>query len=479
MERIKIRIGIMPTKREIFASENAKKEYERIMPIIHSLCPEHVEWVSAEDLLKDGLGQTQADIRKVVDRFTEEKVDALFFPFCDFGSEETVVGVAKAFHLPTLIWGSRDPVSTYEHRGKESQCGMFAATKVLQNYGVTFSYIHNCEAESQDLKEGFLKFVRVAAALKAIRNLNVASIGDRPSGFYSVIHNQLDLIRYFNISVKPVKLLEVKEAAERLLSEDPEELRAYVEDIKTRIDCTELQGDDTYVRKVAAGTLAVESLVKQYECGCAAFDCTGIAAALGLNGFACSIEGELADRGIPTACEMDVLGAISAKIASALTLGEEPAFISDWTYRHPENDNAELLWHNGPFAPSLARKDRPRQYRKRQNAKGEYFESHWELKRGPVTMLRLDEAYNEFYFFTGEGRTVEGPETTGTYVWFETDDWKRWEEKLMLGPFIHHCAGVYGHYFAEMREIARYLKGLQTRPTVHFEYPEKEGYYSL
>ncbi|MBQ6036683.1 MAG: hypothetical protein IJL43_05155 [Lachnospiraceae bacterium] len=143
MERIKIRIGIMPTKREIFAPENAKKEYERIMPIIRSLCPEHVEWVSAEDLLTDGLGQTQADIRKVVDRFTEEKIDALFFPFCDFGSEETVVGVAKAFHLPTLIWGSRDPVSTYEHRGKESQCWMFAATKVLQNYGVTFSYIHN------------------------------------------------------------------------------------------------------------------------------------------------------------------------------------------------------------------------------------------------------------------------------------------------------------------------------------------------
>ncbi|MBQ6036684.1 MAG: hypothetical protein IJL43_05160 [Lachnospiraceae bacterium] len=57
-----------------------------------------------------------------------------------------------------------------------------------------------------------------------------------------MIHNQLDLIRYFNISVKPVKLLEVKEAAERLLSEDPEELRAYVEDIKTRIDCAVFTG---------------------------------------------------------------------------------------------------------------------------------------------------------------------------------------------------------------------------------------------
>ena len=51
--------------------------------------------------------------------------------------------------------------------------------------------------------------------------------------------------------------------------------------------------------------------------------------------------------------------------------------------------------------------------------------------------------------------------------------------KKEVEPFIHHWAGVYGHYFAEMREIARYLQGLGTHPTVFFEYPEKEGYYSL
>ena len=35
--------------------------------------------------------------------------------------------------------------------------------------------------------------------------------------------------------------------------------------------------------------------------------------------------------------------------------------------------------------------------------------------------------------FGGEGKAVAGPETTGTYVWFEADNWKRWEEKLMFG----------------------------------------------
>ena len=33
---------------------------------------------------------------------------------------------------------------------------------------------------------------------------------------------------------------------------------------------------------------------------------------------------------------------------------------------------------------------------------------------------------------------VDGPETNGTDVWFETNNWKMWEEKLMFGPYIHH-----------------------------------------
>ena len=37
-------------------------------------------------------------------------------------------------------------------------------------------------------------------------------------------------------------------------------------------------------------------------------------------------------------------------------------------------------------------------------------------------------------FFAGEASTTDGPETTGTYVWMETDNWQRWEEKLMFGP---------------------------------------------
>jgi hypothetical protein len=69
----------------------------------------------------------------------------------------------------------------------------------------------------------------------------------------------------------------------------------------------------------------------------------------------------------------------------------------------------------------------------------------------------MDELHGEYYLFIGEAKTIKGPETTGTYVWIEVDNWKKWEEQLMFGPFIHHVAGVYGKYADVLTEAARYL----------------------
>jgi len=465
-----VTIGLMPTRRPVFKFETAKKEYDVIMPIIRSQMTKYVKFVDVDDICEGGMGTIPSDIPKVVKKFKAANVDALFFPFCDFGCEEVVASVAKQFKLPTLIWGTRDKVSTYEVRQKETQCGLFAATKVLMNYNVKYSYIWNCEADSPDFVKGFEKFVRVASVLKNLRNMNVAEIGDRPRDFYSVIHNQLALIQNFDITVKPIPLAAITDRANMILEKKDKELTDYYAEFTSRIDCNS-GGPESYVWKVCAGTLAIEQLMKEHNCRCAAFDCGGVSKALNMEGgCGCAIEGELADRGLPTACETDVWGAISALIASSLTLGEDSPFLADWTYRHPTNDNAELIWHGGPFAYSLAKKDsKPKLHYTAANNRTEPW---WEMKQGDLSLLRMDEHDGKYYMFCGEGKTTEGPETTGTWVWMEVDDWKKWEEKLMLTPYIHHVAGVYGHYYDELREIAKYLG-------VIFETPDSPGYKGL
>ena len=452
MFRDVVTIGLMPTKRPVFKIETAREEYDVIMPIIRRQLPGFVRFVDVDDICEQGMAAFQDDIPRVVDKFKAAGIDALFFPFCDFGCEEVVAGVAKQFNLPVLVWGTRDKMSTFQKRQKETQCGLFAATKVLLNYGVTFSYIWNCEADSDDFIKGFDKFVRVALILKNLRNINIAEIGDRPKDFYSVIHNQLMLIENLNITVKPITLLSIRDLAFDIINKKEKEFLDYCQDFKSRFDCSGV--DDDYPQKVCAGVLAIERLAALHKCRAGAFDCIGVRMALEMTGSSCTIQGELSDRGFPTACETDVWGAISMIICASASLGIDTEFLADWTYRHPDNPNSELIWHGGPFASSLASKARkpalPKNYRG-------FYEEWFEMKQGELTLMRMDELRGEYYMFLGEGKTTTGPETTGTWVWLEVDNWKNWEEALMFGPFIHHVAGVYGKYSDVIAEAARYL----------------------
>jgi L-fucose isomerase-like protein len=174
--------------------------------------------------------------------------------------------------------------------------------------------------------------------------------------------------------------------------------------------------------------------------------------------------GDLTDEGFPLACECDVNGAITMAILRAVTLYEDASFLADLTIRHPDNDNAELLWHCGPFPYSL----------RAPNAKPalEHGQEVFELKQGDLTLCRFDEVGGEYFLFAGEGKTTTGPATTNTYVWLEVDNWKRWEEKLIFGPYIHHVGGIYGKYLPVLREVARYLN-------LNFDNAHEQGTYSL
>jgi L-fucose isomerase-like protein len=248
--------------------------------------------------------------------------------------------------------------------------------------------------------------------------------------------------------VVPIGLNDIKLRTDMIMEKNDKELNDYYADFTGRIDCSAMENGA--VKRLCAAKMAIEAMMKEANCLCSALDCDGVNCVVGVP--ACAVQGELSDAGLPSSCETDVWGAISQLICQAATLGDGTEFLADWTYRHPTNDNAELLWHGAPFAYSLAAKDRKPRMKMSYN-----MQANWELKQGDLTMLRMDELDGKYYLFCDEGKTTTGPETTGTWVWFEVDNWKRWEEKLMFGPYIHHVAGVYGHYKDIMKEVCRYL----------------------
>jgi L-fucose isomerase-like protein len=164
----------------------------------------------------------------------------------------------------------------------------------------------------------------------------------------------------------------------------------------------------------------------------------------------CQLIGELTGMGYPVACEGDVCGAVTSVMLHAADYNKSPSFFADLTIRHPSNDNAELLWHCGPFPNALIG-----------NTKDPFIDDggrgNWELKAGNLTIGRFDSIEGGYSMFLGEGKTCEGPKTTGTYVWMEVDNWVKWEKKIVEGPYIHHVAGIYGKYAGVLAEACKYI----------------------
>jgi L-fucose isomerase-like protein len=170
--------------------------------------------------------------------------------------------------------------------------------------------------------------------------------------------------------------------------------------------------------------------------------------------------------GLPVACETDILGAITSLLVQAADLNRQCTFFADVTIRHPSNDNAELLWHCGPFPYALKAEDE-------KGFVSEIGKGQWRIKDGDITVCRFDGVDDKYKLLVGQGKSCEGPKTESTYVWFETDNWDRWEEKLIFGPYIHHVTGIFGKYGRVLAEASKYMPGIELDAME--DYPQSLG----
>jgi L-fucose isomerase-like protein len=456
-------LGYMPTRRSFFSKEDALKFKKLTYDKILFLAPKGVNIYDLEWLNDEGLLFDEKDVPKVVKYFIEKEVDAIFAPHCNFGTENAVAQVARQILKPLLIWGPRDEAPSSEGiRLRDSQCGLFATSKVLQRYRVPFSYIINSNVTDTVFEKGFLNFLRAANVVKFFRNTRIGQVSSRPQSFYSVIVNENELLEKFGIETIPIELSTVVRLTKAAINENKSEIEKIADGFKKIADFSKLSGEE--INKIAALKHVLTGLIETHNLQSLALQCWDeLQLQLGI--CSCFVHAIITDEGTPVACESDVHGAISSLMLQAASMFEESTFFSDFTIRHPENDNAELLWHCGAFPPSL-RKD------KKEGFIDEHFvlPSHstgtcnWQLKNGNITMIRFDGLGGNYSLFCGEGKTVDGPFTKGTYVYIEVNDWPMWEEKIIYGPYIHHISCSYGNFAPVLYEATRYIDGLAFDP---------------
>ncbi len=457
-----LRLGFVPTRRKLFDIQEAikykelvKEKTENILWEFEDMELYDIDWVNDEGLLFD-----EADLEKVVDYLKENEVDAVFFPHCNFGSEDLVGKVAKAIGKPVLLWGPRDDAPDETGiRARDTQCGLFATSKVLRRMNIPFTYITNSWVDSDVFESGLKDFVRVANVVKQLGELRILQISTRPNPFWTMIFNEGELLERFGIQVVPVTIYDLKLKMDTLLSDGDERVEEVIEYIDENFEREEGVTDED-IRRLSVLKVAIKEMAQENRAKAVAIQCwTSLQDMVGL--VPCLANAMLTDEGLPVVCETDIHGAITAIIAQSVTLGKKPIFFADLTIRHPENENGELLWHCGPFPPSLAK------FGIRKVIGGHYLMEgkpfglgNWEIEGGDVTILRFDGDHGEYRLLVGEAKGIDGPYVKGTYLWIEVNDWPLWENIIINGPYVHHVAGVHGKYKKVLTEVTKYIPGL-------------------
>ena len=466
MLQYQLKIGLVPMRRNttnrpagtFLTWVSAEERGHRFVSYIEEhFTNDQISFVDSQGLGCNNLIYDDASARTITERFRAENVDAVMIINCNFGNEEAAADIAKALGKPVVLWAPLDDeYYTDGMRPTDSQCGLFGVSRQMQRFGIPFSHIPCCRVESEAFREGFERFTSVACMVKNFTGLRVGQVGTRPAPFFSVIWNEGELMQKFGLKIIPVNLAVLQDRFQQVQAEKSEKIAEYAKFFRTHYQMDELT--PPYLERMACLVLTYIRIFEEFNLDVISAECW-TATPLLFDGLApCAVYSILNDMGYLISCESDMHCALTSVLLSSASMGHGKPFLGEFTVRHPEDPNTELLWHCGPFPLSVKAPDcSARLVNQRQ---------WFRVKDGTFTVARMDQENGNYMILAGTCHTAPGPQTHGTYLWGAFDNLQAWEDRLLEGPYIHHFVEIEGDYTAELKEFCKYIPALKMDPMV-------------
>jgi L-fucose isomerase-like protein len=231
---------------------------------------------------------------------------------------------------------------------RDAFCGKISIMDVFCQYGVKFTALkpHVVSPSSDRFKANVDHFDRVCRVVNGMRGMVVGAIGARTTAFKTVRIDEVALQRH-GITMETLDLSGVFARMKAVRSSD-EAYRTKAEMLK---GYTSWEGvPEEAFDEIARLGVVLDAIIEEYGMDAIALRCwIELQEQLGIS--ACVLLGELNDRGVPAACEVDVGNAV-AMHALHLASGE-PATCLDWNNNYGEEDDKCILFHCGPVPKSL------------------------------------------------------------------------------------------------------------------------------
>lgn len=461
MLNYKVKIGLIPMRRDVnerpkgtfLTWYSAEERGEKFVKYIEeNFTNDTVSFVDSKGLGIKDLIYNEESAKDIIERFREAQVDAIFIINCNFGNEEAAADIAKALGKPVLLWAPLDDEYYVDGmRPTDSQCGLFGVSRQMQRFHIPFSHLPCCTVESEEFKIGFESFVRVACMVKNFTGLRIGQVGLRPAPFYSVMWNEGELMEKFGIKIIPINFAIIEQRTKAVLEEHPAEMDEIIKYLSDNYQLDDLT--PKYLEGMAALTVMYKRLLAEFNLDAISAECWSSYPVMFDRLCPCTVYGLLNDMGYLVSCESDMHCLLTMVLLKSASLGEGKPLFGEFTVRHPENKNAELLWHCGPFPLSQKADD--------STARLVNQRSWFKAKDGVYTIARMDQESGNYMILPLVAPTTDGPKTHGTYLWVEFNDLQKIEDRIIDGPYVHHFVEVYGDYQKEIKEFCKYFPNLK------------------
>lgn len=445
-----MKIGILPLGRPTFdvpfAHENLTAMLKRLDETGHQI-------IGPRNLLFDAEATKTA-----ITSLQAETPDRIVILQVTFTDASMTVEIANAFDAPLSIWAIPEPRIGGRLR-LNSFCGLNLASHALSLGHVPFAWTYGAPDEADldallaepataqpPLKEP-APHPDAAAITTRLSGKSIARIGERPDGFHTCDYDAAAMQTLSGVSVTELELPDLFNLAKTADAEEARKIAARDLDGLDDVDQTEL--DRSLRLKGALQELRQSGKFDAFALRCWPETFTEYGGAI------CGPASQMGEARVPCACEADVYGALTQLILQEVA--DAPVFLADLVDMDL-TDNTGVVWHCGQAPVSMRDPDGTAEATIHTNRKMPLL-YEFTLKPGPVTFMRISQAFGETKMVLARGEMLSRPMTfTGTsgVVRFERDAAAVLDDVIASG-LEHHTALAYGDHTAALRGVAHAL----------------------
>jgi L-fucose isomerase-like protein len=474
-EEVRVKIGFVPSYRFGYTAWCQKMRDDSLVSfaqvpgmdvLVPRPSPDGVAIDAELGTVPQGAVNTLDQAEAVADYFARNKVDGLILCPLDFGDERSAAKVAEKLGVPVLLVATKEPPAPDAPgmgRVSDSYCGNLSMASALYRRKIPFHYAGIYFPDEPEFRAQVETFVRAVAVVKGLKGARIGQVGVRPATFETVGYDEAALIRQFSQNVIYTELADVVAEAQSLADGDPR-VAQIIAGIRGSV--REITVAQDYLLNSAKLEVALGDFWTRSRLSAMAVQCwPSVQRQQGIS--MCALYGRLTQKGMLTACETDIVGAVTMLVHYSAALGETLPHFIDWTIQHRENPNRLLAWHCGNAPISLANDAARTALRSRKDMKGELPVAgddpqaglyQFQVKPGVVTMCRLAEYDDQWKMLITTGEIIPSGETlAGTWSWVQVKDHERLYRTLVEEGFIHHASMIHGDQTAVLLQACKFL----------------------